>query len=216
MEQWYVDTMTTRAEWVSSLIQAYIIICIFIALLHPSSPCPSLSPVFSSFSTTSGGVTIPAVSSNSFALATNTYLTASTFPNLNIPSGTFSILASVYNDCGYGGASWASNPGGIGATLTCNFNTPYFATQGNDGSCSCNNYCASNWWNEISIHQPTWSGATCAMAVTVAGNTISCTATSSAPIVCYCVAAVAWVNGISSSTWTTIGSVVGCNQMGAN
>ena len=134
MEQWYVDTMTTRAEWVSSLIQAYIIICIFIALLHPSSPCPSLSPVFSSFSTTSGGVTIPAVSSNSFALATNTYPTASTFPNLNIPSGTFSILASVYNDCGYGGASWASNPGGIGATLTCSFTTPLLPNVGSNGN----------------------------------------------------------------------------------
>jgi hypothetical protein len=36
-----------------------------------------------------------------------------------------------------------------------------FVAGGDNGSCDCNNYCASNWAGEVKRSRPNWKGSTC-------------------------------------------------------
>jgi hypothetical protein len=58
------------------------------------------------------------------------------------------------NDCVARGYCWCDEcPPGERIDLV--------VTGGDNGSCDCNNYCASNWNNNIKPSRPNWKGATC-------------------------------------------------------
>jgi sugar lactone lactonase YvrE len=63
------------------------------------------------------------------------------------------------------------------------------AVGGNNGSCDCNRFCASNWASEISNQRPHWTGAIChGAAITSTGQVISCSDTRprDTPVTCQC------------------------------
>lgn len=66
--------------------------------------------------------------------------------------------------------------------------TGSITVHGNNGSCSCNNYCAKDWSGQIRRSGLGWKSATCSKAYLVYGNKpISCDEASGQPQNCVCV-----------------------------
>jgi hypothetical protein len=94
---------------------------------------------------------------------------------VSIPSGSLNFCATSARE--------ARCPAGQRLSLN-----PFDST-GDDGSCDCDRYCASNWANHVKTSRSDWKGAICISAQTVSGTPIACSAGSSEGINCYCIEA---------------------------
>jgi hypothetical protein len=71
---------------------------------------------------------------------------------------------------------------------------------GDNGSCDCNSFCASDWSNSLKTQRPNWKGSVCHNASvvrygvdgTIKETAVACDATSKSSIRCNCVQAAFW------------------------
>jgi hypothetical protein len=63
----------------------------------------------------------------------------------------------------------------------------FLTVTGDDGSCSCDEYCATDWGNTAKKQRPHWTGATSAFGKN--SSAFKCPGIGAGPLVCICVQA---------------------------
>eukprot|EP01050_Picozoa_sp_SAG11_P007228 SAG11_NODE_594_length_8302_cov_1.386810_8_plen_77_part_00 len=67
----------------------------------------------------------------------------------------------------------------------------FLTVTGDDGSCSCDEYCATDWDNAVKKQRPHWTGATSAFGTNSSAFKCLGIGEKNSPLVCICVQVVA-------------------------
>ena len=124
--------------------------------------------------------------------AGNGYNSQSNLPYTGSNTSTFSCASGV----NFGSVTYRCQSLGVATIVS---NTCSVEATGNNGTCSCNNYCAKNWNGEVTRSYPSATSATCIGAKTWGGADISCGTALGSSQRCYC-------QPSTSGSWVPYGS----------